>query len=159
MVIAASLKDQLDANVQELEQTLSGITEEKASKAPAQGEWCVKEVLSHLTGSDSQTFYQGLQRFLAEDNPDLGVTPGDSYLTRNRESLTVDQLIAGVTSQYRDVSGWIAGLTDEQLARKAHMPAFKETPIGEYPTLQLWIGAIINFHFTAHLQQLRALCA
>jgi hypothetical protein len=157
MVTTASLKDQLDARIREIEQAVSGTPEEKASQAP-EGEWCAKEVLTHLAGSEAESFFDGVRLFVEEDTPQLGTTPGDPYFTGNRPNASVDELLAAVTRQYRELATWVGGLTEEQLSRKAHAPAFKETPLTEYPTLQLWLGAIINYHLPAHIQQLQVLC-
>lgn len=157
MVSTQSFQQQLEAKVREIEQVVSGMSDDKASQAPAPGEWCVKEVLTHLSGSEAQSFYAGLQRFVNEETPRLDLTPGETYLTPTRENAPVDELLASVLTQYGDIGKWIGKLSDADLLRKAHMPAFKETPLSEYPTLQLWIGAIINFHLTAHVQQLQTL--
>jgi hypothetical protein len=158
MASSASLKGQLDEKIREIEQAVSGISDEKASAAPA-GEWCVKEVLSHLSGPETESFYDGVKRFLDEDTPEINLAPGDSYFGATRSNARADQLLADVMRQYRQVAEFVAGLSDDQLARKAQMPAFKETPLGEYPSLGLWVGAIINFHLAGHVQQLQQLCA
>lgn len=155
----SGLSDQLEAKVQEIENLVSGMSEEDAAKPPAQGEWCAKEVLSHLSGPEAESFFAGVKRFLEEDTPAIDLTPGENYFEDKRKGAPVKQLLGDVSSQYREMARWVGGLSDEQLARKAHMPAFKETSLGEYPTLQLWMGAIINFHLNAHVQQLQALAA
>ena len=158
MVQPEALQEQLENKVREIETAVTGISDERASQARAQGEWCIKEILSHLTGSEQRTFYDGVKLFLAEDSPEIDTVPGDAYFGASRRDLSVDELLEGVTRQYRDLGAWVGNLSAEQLSRKAHMPAFKETPLGEYPTLGLWVGAIINFHLTDHVQQLKTLC-
>jgi hypothetical protein len=158
MVTATSLKDQLAERIRTIEDLTAGLTDAQADTAPAAGEWCVREVLSHLAGSESRSFYEGLQSFLAQDTPDYEITPGDSYLNALRSGQTIGDLRQSVLNQYGRIGDWVGALTDEQLGRKAHMPAFKDTPLGEHPTLGLWIGAIINYHLPAHIQQLQALC-
>lgn len=158
MTQAASLKEQLDKRIQEIEAAVAAIDDSRASDAPAEGEWCVKEVLSHLAGSEAESFTDGAKRFLEEDEPQLDVTPGETYFGDQRQDAGVGQLVNGLTTQYRELSRWVGGLTDEQLERKARIPGLKETPLGENPTLGVFLGGIINFHLTAHVQQLQNLC-
>ena len=62
-----------------------------------------------------------------------------------------------IDTDYAAIGAFFAGLNDDQLARKAHIPFLKETPLGEYPTLGQWAGAVINFHLADHVSQLRTL--
>ena len=157
MVTAASLKDQMSQKVRELHEAVSGLSEEKASQRPAEGEWCAKEVLSHLTGEEMDTFYADLKRFLEEDTPALDVIPGQAHFDDERKSWSTQALLGAVEKQYNEIGTFLAGLSDEQLNRKGHVPLLKETPIGEYPTLGQWAGALINFHLNDHVQQLQSL--
>jgi hypothetical protein len=157
MVTSTSLKDHLEAKIQTIERLTNGISDEAASQEPADGEWCVKEVLSHLAGSEMRSFYDGIKLFLDEDTPQYDLTPGESFYDL-RQDASVDELRQSVLGQYRQIAETVGGLTDVQLERTAHMPSFKETPLGEYPTLGLWVGAIVNFHLPAHIEQLEGLC-
>jgi hypothetical protein len=155
MVSGPTLQQQLDQKVQEIKQVASGLSEQKAAKAPAEGEWCAKQVLSHLCGDDDALSMYEFKRFLDEDTPDLGITPGQ--YGDNRKDARVTELVSKIDSDYSAMGKFFAGLNDEQLGRKAHVPFLKETPLGEYPTLGQWAGAIINFHLNDHIQQLRTL--
>jgi hypothetical protein len=158
MVTSTSLKDQLEAKISAIEQLTSGINDDAAARSPAEGEWCVKEVLSHLAGSETRSFYDGIRSFLEEDTPEYPIVPGESYFEGGRESASVQELRQSVIGQYRQIAELIGGLSEEQLGRKAHMPGFKETPLGDSPTLGLWVGGIINYHLPSHIEQLQALC-
>jgi hypothetical protein len=157
MVTSASLKEQLEERLRTIEQLTASLSEEQAAQAP-EGEWCVKEVLSHLAGEETETFYDGIRRFLDEDTPEYRITPGDSYFAGGRANASVAELARHVIEQYRRVGEIVGSLTEEQLARKAHLPAFKETPLGEYPALGVWVAGIINYHLPSHIEQLQALC-
>ena len=157
MVSGPTLQQQLDQKVQEIKQAVSGIDEQKATKQPAEGEWSAKEVLSHLCGADDALSMYEFKRFLDEDTPPLGIAPGNYGDVR--KDAPISELVSKIDSDYAAIGGFFAGLDDEQLARKAHIPFLKETPLGEYPTLGQWAGAVINFHLADHVNQLRALQA
>jgi len=156
MVSGSSLQQQLDQKVQEIKQTVSGIDEQAATHRPADGEWCAKEVLSHLSVEENANVMHRLKRILEEDMPNLDITPGVSAYDAQREQTPVSQLLS--TVEYTELGRLLNSLTDEQLARKAHVPALKRSPLGEYPTLAQWAGFVVNFHIAGHVNQLRNLC-
>jgi len=49
----------------------------------------------------------------------------------------------------------VEGLSEKQLSRKAHIPLLKETPIGEYPTLAMWVQAIGEYHLGSHIDHMK----
>jgi hypothetical protein len=155
MVSGPSLQQQLDQKVQELKQVASGISEDKASKAPAEGEWSAKQVLSHLCGDDDALSMYEFKRFLNEETPDLGIAPG--RYGDVRKDAPVSELVSRIDSDYGKIGNFLAGLNEEQLNRKAHIPFLKETPLGEYPTLGQWAIGVIQFHLNDHIQQLKNL--
>jgi hypothetical protein len=158
VVTTPSLKDQLEERIRTIEELTAGVSDEQAGQAPAEGEWCVKEVLSHLAGSEALSFREGIIAFLQQDTPEYDITPGESYFGPDRANASVSDLRDSVLTQYRQIGEAIGGLTEDQLGRKAHMPAFKDTPLTEYPTLGLWVGGIVNYHLPAHIEQLQSLC-
>jgi hypothetical protein len=153
MVTATSLKEQLAQKVREVTELASGLSEEQATKAPAEGEWSAKQVLSHLCGDDDALSMYEFGRFLEEETPDLGISPGRFGDVRKESS--VAELVTKIETDYGAIGTFLAGLSDEQLERKAHVPFLKETPLGEYPTLGQWAGAVINYHLPDHINQLR----
>jgi hypothetical protein len=155
MVTGPTLQQQLDQKVQEIKQAVSAIDEQKATKQPAEGEWSAKEVLSHLCGADDALSMYEFRRFLTEETPDLGITPG-SY-SDVRKDAPLSELVSKLDSDYGQIGKFFAGLNDEQLNRKAHIPFLKETPLGEYPTLGQWAIGMIQFHLNDHVQQLQNL--
>ena len=152
---ATSLRGALEEKMKELGEALEGMNEEDAARRPADGEWCCKEMLSHLMGDEGESFVTGLRRFVDEDTPLIGVVAGLPYYTPARQAMSLSELRAGVWRQYEEVADFIGGLSDEQLGRKGRVPLLKETPIGEQPTLGQWAGAIINFHLMDHVNQIR----
>jgi len=152
----SDLKAQFNAKTDEIEKLVADLNEEQAAKAPADGEWCIREVLTHLSGDADETFHDGLKRFVLEDSPALGITPGQPY-TKGRENLPIQELSKDVVKQYRDIADWVGTLTPEQLDRTARIPFLKGTPLGETPTLQVWLGAMLSFHLPQHIEQLQKL--
>jgi hypothetical protein len=157
MSMGTALSEQLAEKISELKEVASAIDEVNAVRRPADGEWCAKEVLSHLAGDDSSTVVDRLNRFVIEDTPEIELTPGVSAFGPARENAPLPELISQVKSQYGALGTFLSGLADEQFGRKAHVPALKDTPFGEYPTLGQWAGFLINVHLGGHINQLRAL--
>jgi hypothetical protein len=150
-----ALSAQLAAKVDEVKQVASGINEEQAGEPKAEGEWSAKQVLSHLCGDDDALSMYEFKRFLNEDTPDLGIVPG--RYGDNRKDASVSELVAKIDADYAAIGSFLAGLNDEQFGRKARVEILKETPLGEYPTLGQWAGAMINYHLADHVNQLRSL--
>jgi uncharacterized damage-inducible protein DinB len=157
MVSGPTLQQQLNQKVEEIKQAVAEIDEAKATTSPGSGEWSAKEILWHLTGEEHALKTFEMERFLKEDTPELGVEPGRSPYNADRAKTPVKELVSRVENQYAEVGSFLAGLNEEQLNRKAHIPFLKETPLGEYPTLGQWAIGLINFHLNDHIQQLKSL--
>src|SRR6266545_862954 len=149
MVTGPSLQQQLDQKIEEIRQTVSGISDETASRRPAEGEWCVKEVLSHLSGGDGDDFAL-LKQVIREDTPVVEFEIGASHY-EGRQNMSVAELTSKVTSAYNEMGHFLSGLSEEQLNRQARAPQLKETPMTEYPTLGQLAAAVINFHLNDHI--------
>ena len=80
---------------------------------------------------------------------------GNPFFTEKRAGMRFGDLVAECESNYRRVADFAAGLTDKQLARKAHIPEIKDSPLGEYPTLDGMIFGLGEFHIQDHTDQLR----
>ena len=155
MSMGNALSEQMAQKVGEIKQAVAGISDEQASKPKGEEEWCVKEVLSHLCGdTDALSMYE-FKRFLEEENPELGIVPG--RLGDPRRAVPLSELVSRVESDYAEIGRFLAGLSDDQLGRKGHVAFLKDSPLGEYPTLGQWAGAMINFHMADHVNQLRTL--
>ena len=131
-----------------------GVDEKTASRAP-EGRWSPKQIVSHLCGPEGIGFLPGMQAFFAKDTPRLDIKPEDPFFSENRSRMTLSELLTEFEKECNRVAGFAEGLTDEQLARKAHIPMLKESPLGEYPTLAQWIGAIGEYHVGFHIDHMK----
>lgn len=157
MVAAQGLQDQVAGKVNEIKSLVAGLSSEEASKKPSADEWCVNEVLSHLLGPELGSWKGGIESIVNEDTPLIDLTPGISYFD-GRGGQSTEELLSAFETEYNAVGEYLGSLSEEQLNRKAHVPIFKETPLGEYPTLAQFAGGIINYHMADHVQQIRTLC-
>jgi hypothetical protein len=131
-----------------------GIDEKTASLAP-EGRWTPKQIVSHLTGPEGVGMMGSIRPFLAQETPRIDIKPEDPYYSPKRAGMTMAQLVIEMNSEYGMIAELVAGLTDKQLARKAHIPLLRDSPIGEYPTLAMWIQAIAEYHVGFHIDHMK----
>jgi hypothetical protein len=148
------LAEEILGQVEELKRACSTVDEELASRVPKEG-WSPRQILSHLCGPEDGGHLRIFRTIVERDTPRIDLGVGNPFFTGDRARMGFGELAARCETNYRQLAGFAAELTEEQLARKAHVPEIKDSPLGEYPTLEGMIHGLCEFHVQDHLNQLR----
>jgi hypothetical protein len=148
------LAQSIRRSIEELKRVCEGLEETTASRAP-KGRWSPKEILSHLCGPEGSGHLPILQAFLDRETPKIDIEAENPFFTEKRARMSFAQLLSAVDKEYERISEFTKDLSVDQLDRKAHIPLFKESPFGEYPTLQGLIEALGQSHVQFHINHMR----
>ena len=152
------LAQEIRQKVAALKQVCHGVDENLASRAPTD-KWSPKQILSHLCGPEDVGHLPILRAFVDSDTPMIDLVTGNPFFTDNRARMSFSELVAECEMNYQRLANFAAELTEEQLARKAHIPKLKDSPLGEYPTLDGMTYGLGGYHLQSHIDQLRKILA
>ncbi|MFA6055828.1 MAG: DinB family protein [Thermodesulfovibrionales bacterium] len=142
------------AKAAEFRKSCEGLNEESSSRVP-EGRWSPKQIISHLCGPEGTGHLPTLKQFIELDTPEIDIKPEDPFWGAKRSRMTLTELLAEFDREYAGIAAFVEGLSEEQLARKAHIPMLKESPLGEYPTLAQWASGLADFHVGFHIDHMR----
>lgn len=142
------------AKAAEFRKSCEGVDEEGSSRAP-EGRWSLKQIVSHLCGPEGTGHIPTLKAFVDQETPEIDMKAENPYWGGKRSSMTLAALLAEFDREYAAIAIFVEGLTKEQLARKAHIPMLRDSPLGEYPTLAQWAFGLGNFHLGFHIDHLK----
>jgi len=148
------LAETIRQKVKEFGDLCANVDEATASKAPGD-RWTPKQIVSHLLGHEGGGLTKAVEAYLHQDTPKLDLEPGNHFCTEARERMTFAGLVEAFKSEYGRMADVVAGLSSEQLARKAYIPKLKESPLGEYPTLAAFVGGLAEHHMSFHIDHMK----
>jgi hypothetical protein len=148
------LAESIRRKIEELKSLCEGLDEREASRAP-EGRWSPKEILSHLCGPEGSGHLPILQAFLEREIPKIDLEVENPFFSEKRARMTHEQLVSEVEKEYGGIVEFALDLTKEQLDRMAHVPVFRDTPLGEYLTLENMIAGLGDFHLRFHIDHMR----
>ena len=150
----AQLAQIIRAKTEEMKKVCEAMTEETASEAP-QGRWSPKQIISHISGPDGIGLMPAITLILEQDTPRVDLVAENPFFTDRRSRMSMTDLLSEFEQEYHRIADFLANASEDQLRRKAHIPLFKDTPLGEYPTLATFIGALGEWHMEFHLNHLK----
>ena len=151
---AQDLRRRMDAAFANLTGQLQGM-EPHMERADAPGEWTTREVLSHLLFEHGYEPAAQLASFSEQDYPMIEIDPGDTFLDDQRRRMTLAQFEELLDTQRRQVLAYVDGLDEREFdRRKARIPLFKQFMGTDEITLDMYLGAMFDFHWNDHAGQL-----
>jgi len=118
------------------------------------GEWTTRQVLTHLLFEPGWDAVALMKSFAHRDLPVIEIEPGDPFLTPERRTMTLEQLVEALDAQRRAVLDYLRSLSEADLTRKARIPLFKTFMGTDEITLSVFVGAMFEYHWNDHAGQL-----
>ena len=150
----ARLAGSIRQKIEEMDELCKKLGEETASRAP-EGRWSPKQIISHLCGPEGVGLLPALKLILEQDTPLIDLKAEDPFFTGKRTGMTMSELLAEFRKEYLQIADLVAGLSEVQLQRKAHIPMLRESELGEYPTLASFVGGLTDYHLDFHIKHMQ----
>lgn len=147
------LQKKMDAAWANLTRQLQGM-EAHLEDSDAPGEWSTRQVLSHLLFESGWKPVPVLRSFADQNLPVIHINPGLADVTPERRKMTLKAFIDALDAQRREISGYLEGLSDADLERKARIPLFKQIMGTDEIAISVYVGALFDFHWNDHASQL-----
>lgn len=151
---AKELAQGIRLKAEELGKLCESMDEEIASRAP-EGRWSPKQIISHLCGPEGVGLLPTFKAFVEFDSPEIDAEAENPFWGGKRSRMTLRELLAEFDREYKGLADFLEGLSEEQLARRAHIPMLRDTEIGEYPTLAQWAFGLGGWHLGFHIDHLK----
>jgi len=151
---AQDLRRRIDAAFENLGRQLQGM-EAHMERADAPGEWTTREVLSHLLFERGFEPAAALAGFSERDYPVVEIDPGATFLDDQRRRMTLPEFKTALDTQRRQVLEYVDGLEEREFdQRKARIPLFKQFMGTDEITLDMYLGAMFDYHWNDHAGQI-----
>jgi hypothetical protein len=151
---AQDLRRRIDAASENLSRQLQGM-EAHMERADAPSEWTAREVLSHLLFEPGFDPAATLATFSERDYPVIEIAAGVTFLDDQRRQMTLPQFRDALDAQRRRVLEYIDGLEEREFdQRKARIPLFKQFMGTDEITIDMYLGAMFDYHWNDHAGQL-----
>ena len=125
-----------------------GLPDALARWHPADGEWCVKEVLGHLIEAERRGFGGRIRIILAGDRPALERWDQDAVARARKDcDASADALVNELVRMREDYAATIAALRPEDFARVGRHPVVGDLSVRDI--VQEWVH-----HDRNHLKQM-----
>ena len=149
----AELRKKADAAFADLSRQLQGM-EPYLERSDAPGEWTTRQVLAHLLFEDGWKPAPVLKSFATHDLPVIEIKPGLAEVTPERQRMTLKDFIEALDAQRHEVFGYLEGLSNADLQRKARIPLFKQFMGTDEIAIPAYVGAMFGYHWSDHAGQL-----
>jgi len=146
------LKAKSDAAWANISKQLQGM-EPFLDKSDAPGEWTTRQVICHLLFEPGWDPVALLKSFSTSNLPVVEIT-SVSDTSGSRQTASLKQLLDSLDAQRKAIWGYLEGLSDADLKRKARIPLFKELMGSEEVPIPVYVGALFDYHWNDHAGQL-----
>lgn len=142
------LIDRLEASADELAGALAQLSAQEIARDPADGEWSLHKVMSHVRDTEAQVFAYRIGLILKSDTPPAVANFDQEEWTREHYSAQepLKNIVAEFRSARRKLVKLLRGTKDSDWKRYAVHPVYGNIPI-EYIALHSYA------HTLEHLQQ------
>ena len=151
--VAADLMKKSDAAFANLRRQLEGMGAH-LDRADAPGEWTTREVLGHLLAEPGFDPGKLLRSFADRDLPTIEIESSATHITPERQAASLDELVRDLDGQRQSLFAYLESVGEAELARKAHVPLFKQFMGTDEIAVPVFVGAMFDYHWNDHASQI-----